>query len=109
MARMLAQHCELEGFEADLLRLVVPEAHKHLLDAAYRDKLRIALEERFGKIRVEFRVGTSSGNTLAERESRTREALQSRATAAIEGDAFVRELVENFDAQIVDGSIRPLQ
>jgi DNA polymerase-3 subunit gamma/tau len=110
MARMLAQHCALQSFDDGRMQLVVPEAHKHLLDAAYRDKLKAALEERFGSLRLEVTVGVAAnGATLAEREDRERTARQTRATESIEQDPFVRELVENFDARVVDGSIRPLQ
>ncbi len=110
MARMLAQHCALHSFADGRMHLVVPEAHKHLLDAAYREKLKTALEERFGPLRLEVTIGTAAdGSTLAEREDRERTARQTRATESIERDPFVRELVENFDARVVDGSIRPLQ
>ncbi len=110
MARMLAQHCELLGFSEGRLHLQVPEAHKHLLDAAYRDKLKAALEERFGALRVEFTFGATPGtHTLAERENRERTERQTRATESIEKDPFVRDLVDNFDARVVDGSIRPLR
>jgi DNA polymerase-3 subunit gamma/tau len=110
MARMLAQHCALVSFADGRMQLIVPEAHKHLLDAAYRDKLKIALEERFGPLRLDVSIGQGeSGATLAEREDRERAERQTRATESIERDPFVRDLVENFDARVIDGSIRPLQ
>ena len=36
-------------------------------------------------------------------------ARQRRAIEAIEGDPFVRELVENFDARVADESIKPIE
>ncbi|MBX9630112.1 MAG: DNA polymerase III subunit gamma/tau [Burkholderiales bacterium] len=110
MARMLAQHCALQSFTDGRMQLIVPEAHKHLLDAAYREKLKAALEERFGPLRLDVSVGQAAdGGTLAEREDRERVERQTRATESIERDPFVRDLVENFDARVIDGSIRPLQ
>ena len=110
MARMLAQHCALVSFADGRMELIVPEAHKHLLDAAYRDKLKVALEERFGPLRLDVSIGQAgNGATLAEREDRDRAERQTRATESIERDPFVRDLVENFDARVIDGSIRPLQ
>ena len=110
MARMLAQHCALKSFTDGRMQLIVPEAHKHLLDAAYREKLKSALEERFGPLRLDVSVGQATdGTTLAEREDRERVERQTRATESIERDPFVRDLVENFDARVIDGSIRPLQ
>jgi hypothetical protein len=43
-------------------------------------------------------VGETGGNTA-----------RGRAAAAINQDAFVRDLVENFDATIVESSIKPAQ
>ena len=108
MARMLAQHCAFERFDGDRLQLRVPEAHKHLVEPAYREKLRTAVEERFGPLRIEIAVGDAVGDTLAAKEVRDRETRQVQATEAIERDPFVRDLVENFDARVVDGSIRPV-
>jgi DNA polymerase-3 subunit gamma/tau len=108
MARMLAQHSELVRDDGDRLELLVPEAHRHLLDQAYRDKLQAALEERYGrKLRLQIALGPSTGNTPAERDDQERLARQRRAIEAIEGDPFVREVVENFDARVPDDSIRP--
>jgi DNA polymerase-3 subunit gamma/tau len=46
---------------------------------------------------------------LAERDDKERLARQRRAIEAIEGDPFVREVVENFDARVPDDSIRPAE
>jgi DNA polymerase III subunit gamma/tau len=110
MARMLAQHTELAREEGDRLELTVPEAHRHLLEKPYRDKLQLALEEHYGrKVRLQFTLGASTGNTPAEREDQERQVRQQRAIEAIEGDPFVRELVENFDARVADESIKPVE
>jgi len=110
MARMLAQHSELVRDDGERLELMVPEAHRHLLDQPYRDKLQAALEERYGrKLRLQFALGGNTGNTPAEREDKERIARQRRAIEAIEGDPFVREVVENFDARVADDSIRPIE
>jgi DNA polymerase III subunit gamma/tau len=110
MACMLAEHSELVGCDGERLELSVPEAHRHLLEKPYRDKLQAALEGRYGrKLRLEFALGASSGNTPAEQEDQERQERQRRAIETIEGDPFVRELVENFDARVADDSIRPVE
>ncbi|HTT37408.1 MAG TPA: DNA polymerase III subunit gamma/tau [Burkholderiales bacterium] len=110
MARMLAQHCELVHQEGERMELRVPQVHRHLLEPAYREKLQAALGEHFGRrIKLELRLGPASGNTPAEREEQARQARQQRAIEAIDRDPFVRELVEDFDARVVDESIRPLE
>jgi DNA polymerase-3 subunit gamma/tau len=110
MARMLAQHSELASCDAGRMELRVPEAHRHLLEKPYRDKLQSAVEEHFGRrVRLEFTLGEATGNTPAERADQVRQERQRGAIAAIDRDPFVRELVENFDARVIDESIRPLE
>jgi DNA polymerase-3 subunit gamma/tau len=109
MARMLAQHSELVAWDGRCVRLQVPEMHRHLLEKPYRDKLQTALEEHFGrKLKVEFTVGQPTGGTPAELEDRARQLRQQAAVQAIDRDPFVRDLVENFDARVIDESIRPV-
>jgi DNA polymerase-3 subunit gamma/tau len=77
----------------------VPPAAKHLAEKSFQDKLRGALQEHFGRpVRLTVRVGETGGNTSRD-----------RAASAISQDAFVRDLVENFDATIVESSIKPAQ
>ncbi|MBL8529490.1 MAG: DNA polymerase III subunit gamma/tau [Burkholderiales bacterium] len=110
MAGMLAQHCELAACADGCVELRVPEAHRHLMEKAYQEKLRSVLKERFGAAlrRVVIAVGTAGGSTPAELDAQDRQARQSQAIAAIEGDPFVRELVEDLGGRIVPESIRPL-
>ena len=99
VAKQLAQASELQGFDGESLELRVPPAAKHLAEKSFQDKLRGALQEHFGKpVRLTVRVGETGGNTA-----------RGRAAAAISQDAFVRDLVENFDATIVESSIKPAQ
>ena len=99
VAKQLAQASELQRFDGEALELCVPPAAKHLAERSFQDKLRTALQEHFGKpVRLTVRVGETGGNTARD-----------RATAAISQDTFVRDLVENFDATIVESSIKPAQ
>jgi DNA polymerase-3 subunit gamma/tau len=109
MARMLADNCEFRALQGDSLDLVVPEAHKHLVEKAYTDKLQAALTEYFGrKLRVRIATG-GSGRTPAEIENQERQAKLAKAIESIDADPFVRDLVENFDARVKDTSIKPIQ
>jgi len=99
VAKQLAQASELQRFDGEALELCVPPAARHLAEKGFQDKLRGALQEHFGKpVRLTVRVGETGGNTA-----------RGRAAAAISQDAFVRDLVENFDATIVESSIKPAQ
>jgi DNA polymerase-3 subunit gamma/tau len=109
MARMLAQHSAPSSWDGQALQLQVPDMHRHLLEKPYRDKLQAALEEHFKRrLRVEFALGQPNGQTPAEVENRARQIRQAAAVQAIDRDPFVRELVESFDARVIDESIRPL-
>jgi len=110
MAKMLAQHCELKGWDGDCLMLCIPEEHRHLSDKSFQDKLKATVTEHFGKpVRIDITVGQISGMTPVQIENREKHSRQADAVASIEQDPTVRELVETFDAQIVESSIKPLQ
>jgi len=49
IAKQLAQASELASFDGEALELCVPPAAKHLAEKSYQEKLRGALQERFGK------------------------------------------------------------
>ena len=110
MARMLAQHCELVNRSASRIELSIAKAHEHLLDKPYQDKLKAALQQHFGNaLRLSISVGEGSGNTPAEMGDRATQQHQAEAIAEIEQDPFVRELVENFDARVVESTIKPIE
>jgi DNA polymerase-3 subunit gamma/tau len=110
MARMLAQHCELVRQDETRIELVLARAHERLLDKTYQDKLKAALLQHFGGTpRVLISVGEGSGNSPAEIAGRDQQQRQAKAIAEIEQDPFVRELVENFDARVVESTIKPIE
>lgn len=110
MAHMLARQCELRSFADDRFDLVLPEEHKHLFDKSYQEKLKGALDTYFGRpIRIAIEVGKAEGSSLAAIQNRDQKEKQAQAIAAIEQDAFVRELVDTFeDAKLIESSIKPI-
>jgi DNA polymerase-3 subunit gamma/tau len=99
MAKQLAQQSELRGFAGNVMTLAIVPASKHLAEKAYQDKLRSALSEHFGaQIRLEVELSRVGGDTA-----------QDRAVAAINKDEFVTELLQQFDATVVETSINPEQ
>ncbi len=109
LARALAQNCELLRHDQHNFYLSVPEAHKHLLDQSYQEKLRSALTHHFGKtIKLHFEIG-GAGNTPAAQISQEKAEIQSAAETAIREDIFVQALVRDFGAQIIPSSIKPIQ
>ena len=109
MAKMLADHCELVSHEGDQVLLCIADEQKHLLDRAYQDKLIGALRERHGgSLQVKFEIGLGAAQTPQLVRTRARDARQAEAVASIESDPFIRELVEHFDAKVVQSTIQPL-
>ncbi|TSA13506.1 MAG: DNA polymerase III subunit gamma/tau [Betaproteobacteria bacterium] len=108
VARQLAQQSELRSFDGESMELGLAFSAKHLAERTYQDKLRSALQEQFGKpIALKIVIGEISGNTAAVKAQSERQARQGKALEAIQGDAFVRDLMDTFDASIVSDSVKP--
>ncbi|BBP05271.1 hypothetical protein TPL01_14470 [Sulfuriferula plumbiphila] len=102
-ARMLAVHSELELCAGDCLQLRVPIAHKHLADKSYQDKLREAISAHFGRpMRLQVSLAEGEANTPVRQQNEARAARQSEAEAAIASDPFVQDVVQQFDARVVE-------
>ena len=110
MARVLAAHCELASQADGGIELRLAKVHERLLEGAYQERLKAALRERYGKdLKITITVGAANGNSPKEIASREKQKRHAQAVADIEGDPFVRELVENFDARVNESSIKPIQ
>ena len=106
MARQLAQHCELVAREGHKVVLRLDPAHRFL--QPHQDKLRDELTKLWGApLRLEIELGAPRETPKARAEKQKR-ARQEQAIAAIENDAFVREVCDLFDASIDESTIKPL-
>jgi DNA polymerase-3 subunit gamma/tau len=98
-----------ELIEADGLRFRVRVPIRPLADAAMINRVREALGAHFGApVRLDVEVGEVGAATAAAATARERAERQAQAQAAIESDPFVRGLIEEFDASILPGSVRPV-
>jgi DNA polymerase-3 subunit gamma/tau len=109
MERMLAHNCQLIAWRDERIELRVPHAQRHLVERAYQDRLKLALEQHLGtRVRLEISVGAGNGNTLAEIQGRENQQRQNEAMAAIDSDPFVRDLIEDLDARVPSSTIKPV-
>jgi DNA polymerase-3 subunit gamma/tau len=111
MVRELAQHCEWVSLTDGVLRLRLSKVHHHLLDmnATLVDRLQEVLSAHYGMpIKVRIELGEIAGETPAQREEMEKRARHADAVEALECDPFVRELIERFDATLVETSVKPL-
>ncbi len=108
MAGMLARQCAFKSFEGGVLELSVPEQHQHLAEKPYQDKLKAALAPQFGaNVRLNIKIGGLAGVSLAASEDRARLQQQAEAEAAIDADPFIKNLQQDFGAEINRAAIRP--
>jgi DNA polymerase-3 subunit gamma/tau len=106
-ARELARNAELRRQESGVYELVVPKAKAYLADRAYVDKLKAALDQHLGAtVRVNVSVGEVAGVSATALEANEREVRRAEAVKSVQGDGFVQDLVNIFDAKVVDSSIR---
>ncbi|MBR8312261.1 DNA polymerase III subunit gamma/tau [Burkholderia dolosa] len=106
VAYQLAFNSELTAVDATMLKLSVPVPQ--YADAAQVAKLKAALADALGKpVEVAVEVGPAR-RTAAALDAAARAARQREAEQEIHADPFVQQLMRDFDARIVDGSVRPL-
>jgi len=107
VARELARNAELARYENGLFELVVPKSMPHLADKGYQEKLRAALEQQLGRpARLRVVAGEVRGASAAALEASDRDKRRAEAAQTVNGDGFVQDLVNLFDARVVDSSIR---
>lgn len=107
IARALAQHCEMLSYDENSISLRVAEKQKHLVSPTYQEKLSNAINNHFGKkIKLNIAIDREA-NTPAKQNAEEKAVLQSSAEDAIMNDAFVKALIQDFDAKIIPNSIKP--
>jgi len=109
MARELGQHCDLRSVENNRVVLSLSPAHRHLQMKAAQDKLLQELSEYFGRtVQLSIVLDDAIGDTPAAAAERRRQERQEKAVASVEQDAFVREVIDVFDAKLIESSIKPV-
>ncbi|HET9734102.1 MAG TPA: DNA polymerase III subunit gamma/tau [Burkholderiales bacterium] len=105
--RELARNTAISRYADGLIELVVPKSMGHLAERGYQEKLKAALERHFGRpLTLKVAPGDAAGATAAAVEAGERQAKHAEATQAVQGDQFVRDLVDMFDAKVIGSSIR---
>ncbi|AKU10658.1 DNA polymerase III gamma/tau subunit [Azoarcus sp. CIB] len=111
LVREFAQHCEWLGFADGVIELRLSNAHRHLLDMnpGVVERIQDQLASLYGApLKLRAAVGAIEGETPAQRDEADRRVRHAEAVAALESDPFVRELIERFDATLVEASVKPL-
>jgi DNA polymerase-3 subunit gamma/tau len=102
-ARELARHAELQRREEGKFDLLLPKSKAYLAERGYQEKLKAALETHLGvPVTLKIAVGEPSGASVAAIEAGERDARRAEAEQAVQSDGFVKDLVNLFDAKVVD-------
>lgn len=110
VTRQLANNCIFEGLDGERIRLKIDPAHANINTDTTRERLEQALAARFGdQIRLDLSVadGDAQAQTPAQLEAIDRSRMQERAERAMAEDPLVKAFESEFDARLVEGSIRP--
>jgi len=111
LARQFVQQAQLLSCDdkgaAVACRFRVPI--RQLSEAAVVSKVQDALTKYFGKAcRIEAEVGDAVELTAAVEDAAVAAALKSQAEKTIEADPLVQDILKDFGAKIVPGSVKPL-
>jgi DNA polymerase-3 subunit gamma/tau len=108
LTRQLAHQCEWLGSDGGALRLRLPRDMAHLVTSA-QDKLRAALQAKLDAVvQLRFEHGEPVAQTVAQRLNAEQQARLEQAREAMQNDPFVQQVIEQFDARLIEDSIKPL-
>jgi DNA polymerase III subunit gamma/tau len=106
-ARELARNSVLVRHAPGAIELMVPKSMSHLADRGYLEKLKSALEAYWRRsLALKVQVGETGAATAAGLEAAEREARRAEAARAVQGDRFVQDLVDIFDAKVVNSGVK---
>lgn len=106
-ARSLALNCEWQKTVDNTIYVHV--AIHTLAELNSQDRLNQAINDYFGKrINLNVAYGDTGAETVQAHELEKQKKLQQKAEQAAQSDTLVQNIVELFDAELVQGSIKPV-
>jgi DNA polymerase III subunit gamma/tau len=109
IAKSLAQECALVSYQNNNFNLSLNENFSHLNQNNYVDKLEEVLTNYFNK---KIKVNISLGNNLKTPSSQKKiesDGLMKTTESAIMDDRFVKQLINDFGAEVIASSIKPIK
>lgn len=106
MVKTLCAHLVVEENTAEGVRLNLAEAGQKIFEQSHHDKFNQALADYFGEpVQIFINMGGVGSETPAEYADRRYQEKLIVAEQSILGSPVVQKLVEEFDAQLVPGSV----
>ena len=110
LAKQLADHCELRAIAQSNMDFRVDPTKKSLFEnASAKEQIKTAIAAHFGKpMQVTFHLETIENETPAMIIKEEIEEQNAAALLSIKNDAFVKSLQSQFDANLIEASIKPI-
>jgi DNA polymerase-3 subunit gamma/tau len=109
MVKQLAVNCTLKEKSATEVQLILSKEKEQLLTPGLQAKLQDALCNGLQqKLKLKITLGVSDTESPAQTEARNQAERQQSAEQSIERDPMVQALKENFNAQLVPNSVKPV-
>ena len=109
LTRELANNCMLERIDDAVCQLRLDASHQQLLTASREKKLQQNLQDyRGAPLKLIIKIEHAEIETPAVQMAKDKENRQQAAVDAINMDANIQALKENFDARILPGTIEPV-
>lgn len=103
-AAQIARQSEWVGHDEQ--EIVLKLELRSIEDMQAKNKVNTVLNEYFGKaLRLKIEYGRTGSDTAHAKEQAALKALQQKAEQSVAADPFIKELQEQFGAQVVKGSI----
>jgi len=109
MVKQLAVNCILQEKSATEVRLTLSKQNEQLLNSAMQKKLEEALCNSLQqKLKLHIELGEQQVESPAKTSQRNQAELQQSAEDIIQQDPMVQALKENFNAEVVPNSVKPV-
>ena len=110
LVKQLAINCTFKQREDNTVNLEIESGHSNLINPKAKQRLQQALGEYFNidanlNIKVVQQIETESPAKTVQRETSER---QQQAEQSIDEDGFAQSLKEQFNAEIIPGSVKPV-
>ena len=106
----LASNCSVDSVTDNVVTLHLTQQHEGIATKGARQRLEDALQDYYSKdVKLKFDISDNELETPARKKDRVREKVQSQAEKNAEQDDAVKALKTQFGAEIIEGSVRPIE
>jgi len=114
LVKQLAINCTMQQRDGRKIVLHIASGHSNLINPKAQQRLQQALGEYFN-IDAQLEINVVNKNQIGGKSESPAQAIQretsqrqQQAVEAINEDSFTRSLKENFNAEIIPGSVKPV-